>query len=424
MYVLKLFVACTLFARTLISATSCDVVSICGAIADNSTNAAPFLSACVHAGGPCSAPNSTLIFPANAVFLSGSIDFSNTTNLTLSFMSGSAIFGSGDKNLYPLQQMLPPTNMPQLAQQWTALIYARNVSGLTLEGQGVIDGLGWPWWQAFSNGSLIHQRPKLVEIIDGDRVTFRGLTFRNSPFWTLHTLYSRNVVFLGVTVTAPRSVGNTDGIDPDSCSDVLIQDCVIDVGDDAISLKSDFRVDPITGDVALLPTERVIIRNTTVLWRNIALGSSTFGNITDVLIEGGRIGADVDTHPTLWAIKIKTHTPFGGVVRNVTFRGTQLGTINGNAIDVLLSPYNNPIFPPNSPTPAASNYSDISFIDMHVLRAHSAGSLRAESPFYIDRLTLSNVTIANANSSSTWDCARLSDTVAKDVKPPLPSACF
>ena len=320
----RLIITCALVSRAL--AATCDVILHCGARADNATNAAPALAACIAPGGACSSPGSTLFFPANSLFLTGSLDLSNTTNLTLSFSHGAGLFGSSDPALFPLQQMLPPTNMPQFAQQWTALIYARNVTGLTLEGppSAVIDGLGWPWWAAFANGSLVHQRPKLVEIVDGERVTFSGLTFRNSPFWTLHTLYSRNVKFLGVTVTAPRHIGNTDAIDPDSCSDVLIENCLLDVGDDGISLKSDFRVDPSTGVVTLLPTERVIVRNTTVLWRNIALGSSTYGNITDILFEGGRIGADEDALPTLWAIKFKTHAPYGGVVRNVTFRGTYL----------------------------------------------------------------------------------------------------
>ena len=161
-----------------------------------------------------------------------------------------------------------------------------------------------------------------------------------------------------------------------------------------------------------------------MLWRNIAIGSSTYGNITDVLIEGGRVGADVDALPTPWAIKIKTHTPFGGAVRNITFRGTQLGTIDGTAIDVLLSPYNNPAFPPRAPRPAASSFSDIAFRDVHVQRAHAAGNLRAVSPFFIRQLALSNVTLANAPSGSAWGCARLSGTVAAGVTPPLPAACF
>lgn len=71
-------------------------------------------------------------------------------------------------------------------------------------------------------GTLQHQRPKLVEIVDCSDITFTGMTYANSPFWTLHPLYCDNLVFRNVTVLAPRPVGNTDGIDPDSCSNVLI----------------------------------------------------------------------------------------------------------------------------------------------------------------------------------------------------------
>ena len=250
---------------------TCNVVVDCGALADNHTNLAPALSACVAIGGPCGAPGSTVVFPANTSFLSGSIDLSNTANLTLQFSIGSSIFGSSDPSLYPLEQQLPPTNLPSFPSQWRALIHARNASGLTIEGptSAAIDGLGWPWWAAFNNNSLAFQRPKLVEIIDSSRVSFRGMTFRNSPFWTLHTLYCNDVRFISLTVLAPRAVGNTDGIDPDSCSDVLIDNCLVDVGDDGISLKSDFRVDPRTGAVTLVPTARVVIRNTTVLSRNV-----------------------------------------------------------------------------------------------------------------------------------------------------------
>jgi polygalacturonase len=191
----------------------CDAVTVCGAVADNATNAAPALSSCVAPGvGPCGGAGSTLVLPAGAAFLVGSVDFSNTVNLTVRFGSGAGLYGSADRLYYPLQAQLPPTNMPGLGGQWRALLYARNVSGLTLEGppSAVVDGLGWPWWAAFANGTLKYQRPKLVEIVDGVDVVLRGLTFRNSPFWTLHTLYCSRVAFLELTVLAPRAVGNTD----------------------------------------------------------------------------------------------------------------------------------------------------------------------------------------------------------------------
>jgi len=137
------------------------------------------------------------------------------------------------------------------------------------------DGCGWSWWAAFTNGSLAYQRPKLVEIVDSTDVTLRGLTFRNSPFWTLHTFYADRVTSANLTVLAPRAIGNTDGIDPDLSSDVLIDSCTVDVGDDGISIKSDYRVDPASGNVTVRPSARVTVRNTTALSRNVAIGSST-----------------------------------------------------------------------------------------------------------------------------------------------------
>lgn len=411
------------------TARTCDVIRDCRAVSDNTTNCGPALSACVAAGGPCSAPGSTLVLPPGSTFLCGSIDLSHTVNLTLAFGAGAGIYGSSNASLYPLQEQLPPSNMPQLGQQWRALVYGRNVTGLTIEGpeSAVVDGLGWPWWHAFDNGTLTHQRPKLVEIIDGVDVTFRGMTFRNSPFWSLHTLYCSRVSFLGVTVLAPRAVGNTDGIDPDSNSDVLIDSCFIDVGDDGISLKSDLRVDPVTREAVFVPTQRVLIRNTTVLSRNVAIGSSTFGNVSDVVIEGGRIGDDDGSSP--WAVKVKTHVPNGGVVRNITLRGTRIGAIRpntwqqhggGTALYVLLTPYNKPVWPPGSPTPSESRFQGFSFIDVHATSAVDAGQLIADAPFFIEGLTMRNVSIGGAP----WRCARLTGTVAHDVDPPLPAACF
>lgn len=415
-----------------VSGRSCDAVADCGARSDNVTDSAPHLSACAAAGGACGEYGSTITFTAGASFMVSSLDFSHTVNLTLSLGAGTSLYGVGlsRADLIPLQSPLPPTNMPQLPAQWRALLYARNASGFTIEGpsSAIIDGSGASWWAAFANGSLANQRPKLVELVDSTDVVMRGLTFRNSPFWSLHTLYCSRVSFVGVAVQAPRLIGNTDGIDPDSCSDVLIDSCDVDVGDDGISIKSDFRVDPDTGAAILVPSERILVRNTTVHSRNVAIGSSTYGNITDVLFEGGRIGDDAaDSLP--WAVKIKTHTPNGGVIRNITFRGVHFGAVGptaqqpsgGTAIYVSLTPYNNPTFPPGAPTPASSSFEDITLQDIDVKSARVAGSLRADAPFLIQRLSVINVSVGGGPRA--WSCARLANTTARKVTPPLPSDC-
>jgi polygalacturonase len=409
----------------------CDAVTACRAPADNRTDAAPALSACVAPGGPCSAPGSTLSLAARAAFRISSLDLSHTVNLTLSWAAGSGLYAIAEPALYPLQPQLPPSNMPQLGQQFRAVLFARNASGLTLEGpaSALLDGAGAAWWANASR--LPHQRPKLVEVVDSSDVTVRGLTFSNSPFWSLHAVYCARVSFLGVTVLAPRAIGNTDGVDASSCTDVTIDSCHIDVGDDGISIKSDWRVDPATGAATLLPTARVLVRNTTVLSRNIAIGSSCFGNITDVRIEGGRIGDDYGSSP--WAFKVKTHVPLGGVVANVTVAGTAIGSIapnswqqpsGGAAFHVEIAPYNSPAIPPGV-TPAATRFVGIALVDLSVRSAVAGGDFTAEAPFAVENLTLSGVRFGRITGRGPpWACKRVHGLVAQGVVPPLPPNCF
>jgi len=212
---------------------------------------------------------------------------------------------------------------------------------------------------------------------------------------------------------------------------VLIDSCFIDVGDDGISIKSDWRVDPDTDAATLVPTSRVLIRNTTVLSRNIAVGSSTFGNITDVRIEGGRVGDDEGSSP--WALKVKTHIPLGGVVANVSVVGTRFGKIapnawqqpnGGSAIHVEIAPYNTPAMPPGV-HPSATRFVGISLEGVSVHSAVAAGDFMAQPPFMIENLTLRNVSFGNiTGKGAPWACKRVQGTVAHGVIPPLPPSCL
>eukprot|EP00536_Pseudo-nitzschia_multiseries_P019477 jgi/Psemu1/265222/estExt_Genewise1Plus.C_50770002 len=118
----------------------------------------------------------------------------------------------------------------------------------------VIDGVGWKWWckarsmpipQDYCGAFNPHNetlppdrfRPKLIEISESTNIVLDRFTARNSPVWFVHLFLTKNVVVTNLTVLAPREVGNTDGLDPDSCENVLIDSCYIDVGDDGVSIK-------------------------------------------------------------------------------------------------------------------------------------------------------------------------------------------
>lgn len=145
--------------------------------------------------------------------------------------------------------------------RYSPVVGAFGKTNVSIVGNGTIDGQGQSWWDACTAFKLPNGRPRLVEINNCSDVQVLDLTLKNSPFWTLHPVYSRNIHVAGVSVYAPvTKLGNTDGIDPDSSSNVLIENCYIDNGDDGVALKAG--KDQAGIDFGM-PTENVFVRNVT-----------------------------------------------------------------------------------------------------------------------------------------------------------------
>ncbi len=175
---------------------------------------------CSKAGG------GTVYLPPGA-FLSGTIYFK--TGVTLKLAAGCTLLGSADLKDYP------PT-VPALrsyTDNYTdkSLIYGENVERIGIIGEGIIDGQG----ASFKGPYKV--RPYMIRFIECRNVTVRDVTIRNSPMWVQHFLACDDVRIAGITVRSLVNANN-DGIDIDSCRRVVISDCNIESGDDAIVLKS------------------------------------------------------------------------------------------------------------------------------------------------------------------------------------------
>ena len=85
-------------------------------------------------------------------------------------------------------------------------------------------------------GNEHHLRPNFVQLYHCHNVLIDGVTFINSPMWIVHPLLCENVTVRGVTINSHGP--NNDGCDPESCRDVLIENCIFDTGDDCIAIKS------------------------------------------------------------------------------------------------------------------------------------------------------------------------------------------
>lgn len=116
-----------------------------------------------------------------------------------------------------------------------------HVHDVVIYGGGVVDGQASHdednWWHE-PKTIRIAARPKLLFFSECKRVSFAGVTIRNSPCWNIHPVLSSNLGFWCLTIESPKVSPNTDGLDPESCCSVTIKGCHFSVGDDCIAVKS------------------------------------------------------------------------------------------------------------------------------------------------------------------------------------------
>ena len=176
-------------------------------------------------------------------YRTGALFFKPGTQLYL--CPAAVIIGSQDIADYPEVQV----HIEGVLQQYpAALINAYGVDGFSITGEGVINGYGEPFWDAFwarrkenpSCTNLEVKRPRLVYICDSDGVTITGPEFLNSGFWNLHIYRCSHVNIYNVRVSAPMEpvrAPSSDAIDLDGCSDVHIWSCNLQAGDDLVAVK-------------------------------------------------------------------------------------------------------------------------------------------------------------------------------------------
>lgn len=193
-----------------------------------------------------------------------------------------------------------------------SLVHGQNLVDVVITGEGgTIDGQGGSWWEKWNAGALDYTRGHLVEFISSEKIIISNVVLRNSPFWTIHPVYCDNVIVKGVSILAPSTSPNTDGIDPDSTSNVCIEDCYISNGDDLISIKSGWDE---YGIAVGRPSSNIIIRRVTgtTPFSGISFGSEMSGGIKNVYISGMHL------YDTGTGIRVKTAPGRGGYITNVT----------------------------------------------------------------------------------------------------------
>ncbi|MDE5691701.1 MAG: glycoside hydrolase family 28 protein, partial [Alistipes sp.] len=254
------------------------------------------------------------------------------SGIRLEVERGAVILFSADKSLYPLVE----TSFEGYdhTRRCQSPISARGARNIAITGQGVIDGNGEYWrplkrekvnestWRRITSRGGCYKRPTywfpseqalrgdavadmnvprtlstdeewaavkdflrpvMVSLIDCENILLQGVVFQNSPAWNIHPLLCRHLTVDGVTVRNPSYAQNGDGLDIESCRNVVVRDSRFDVGDDGICIKSGKDED---GRRRGVPTENVLVDGCTVFRGHggFVVGSEMSGGVRNVLV--------------------------------------------------------------------------------------------------------------------------------------------
>jgi len=288
------------------------------------------IDACAAAGG------GRVLVPAGLWRMNGAIHLRSNVDLHLE-RDAVLRFGKPEEIVLPI--VLTRWEGTEV-YNYSPLIYARDCTNVAITGQGVCDGQGgqgfFQWRprqdrdkaalrdmgeagtpvadRRFGPGHFL--RPPFVQFFRCANILIDGPKFVDSPFWTIHPVYSTNVIVRNVTVISHHL--NSDGCDPDSCQDVLIEHCRFDVSDDCIAIKSGRDQD---GWRVGLPTRNVVIRDcqmSTHVAGAIAIGSEMSGGASNIFAER------LEIHHAKQALYFKANLDRGGTIAQVRVRDVKV----------------------------------------------------------------------------------------------------
>ncbi|MFB6137025.1 MAG: glycoside hydrolase family 28 protein [Halobacteriaceae archaeon] len=263
----------------------------------------------------------------------------------------------------------PDAYLPVVKTRWegtelynySPMIYTRDATDVAVTGAGTVDGRAsdeawWPWcglekygageeWgnqgrdvralegmatsgvpvdeRVFGAGHYL--RPNLVQFYECANVLVEGVSLARSPMWLCHPVRCENVTVRDVTVDTRGP--NNDGCNPESCTDVLIEDCYFDAGDDCVAIKSGREADGRRVDV---PCENVVVRGCEFrnLYGAVTVGSEMSGGVRNVFVEDCTGGA----RSLSYGVYIKTNAARGGFLEGLHVRGLHLSALSGEVL--------------------------------------------------------------------------------------------
>ena len=311
-----------------------------GAVADGKTLCTKAFEKAIDV---CNKKGGGIVEVPKGEYLTGAIHLKNNVNLHIS--KGAVVkFSTNPKDYLPVVHARWEGSD---VMNYSPLIYAYKQKNIAVTGEGILDGQAsdenwWKWKKLGNNkesrprlmqmnddkvpvnqrifGEGYYLRPTFVEFYQCQNILISNVTLKNSPFWFLHPVLSNNITITDVTTNGLGP--NNDGCDPESSSDILIKGCTFNNGDDCIAIKSGRNND---GRKWNTPSTNIIIQNCMMKdgHGGVVIGSEITGGCWNVFAEDCEMNS-----PNLdRALRIKSNTKRGGIVRNIYMRNVKVGQV-------------------------------------------------------------------------------------------------
>ncbi len=286
------------------------------------------------------------------IFLTGAIHLKSNVNLHMAD-STTILFSTDPTNYLPL--VFTRWEGMEL-MNYSALIYAYGQENIAITGNGILDGgAGMENWWAWNKGrpsrqvparDLLHEmnhkqtdpttrifgeghflRPNFIQPYNCKNILISGPRIIRSPMWIVNPVLCDNVTIENLTIISHGS--NNDGVDPESCKNVLIRNCYFDTGDDCIAIKSGRDED---GRRINRPAENHIIENCEMKdgHGGVVIGSEISGGAKNIYAINCKMNS-----PNLDRIlRLKTSSSRGGIIQNVFMKDVEVGTYGDGAVHI------------------------------------------------------------------------------------------
>lgn len=220
----------------------------------------------------------------------------------------------------------------------------KDAEDVVIEGKGTLDGHGEKWWEhilKWKNGGRPAKptlpcelrlagvnkdydktpgggggrpcqflRPALLQILDSRNIRIQDVKLTRSPFWTVHPICVTNLTLKDIMIDNPYDSPNTDGIDIESCVNVDVCGCDVNVGDDGIAVKCGSGKEMMDYQ----RSENINVDGCTVRGAHggFVIGSETASGVKGATVRNCRfLGTDR-------GIRIKTRRKRGGIMTDIS----------------------------------------------------------------------------------------------------------